>query len=122
MDDPIGLIIEDDENLASLFAEALNRADYTTEVILNGKTALARLAEVTPSVVVLDLHLPSISGEEILKNIRGNPRLAGVTVIVATADARLADVVSEQADLVLIKPIGFNQLRGLASRLRPTQG
>jgi hypothetical protein len=38
-------------------------------------------------------------------------------VIIATADPRMAEVLQEEADLVLLKPIGFGQLRDLASRL-----
>lgn len=119
MSDPIGLIIEDDENLATLFAEALNRANYQTEVVLDGMQALSKVIELTPDVVVLDLHLPNLSGEDVLKSIRSDPKLEKIIVIVATADARLAEVVREKADLVLIKPIGFNQLRELATRVRP---
>jgi hypothetical protein len=58
-----------------------------------------------------------VQGTEILNGIRSDPRLAGTRVIVATADPRLAEVLHEQADLVLLKPIGFHQLRDLAVRM-----
>jgi len=120
MGNRFALIVEDDMDLAIIFAEALQAAGFDTGIIRAGDTALARLAVTTPDVVVLDLHLPHIAGTEILRRIRGDERLAGTRVIVATADPRMAEILQEEADLVLIKPISFSQLRDLASRLGPS--
>ena len=84
------LIIEDDIDLSTIFAEALKNATYDTEVIHDGNTALKRLATTTPDVVVLDLHLPGVDGTNILREIRADKRLSETRVLVATADARLA--------------------------------
>ena len=111
------LIVEDDQDLAIIFARALQEAGFETQIVQAGDTALMWLSSTTPDVVVLDLHLPRVSGEDILHQIRADPRLAGIKVIIATADPQLAKVLQEEADLVLIKPIGFNQLRDLAARL-----
>ena len=115
------LIIEDNSDLAVIFAQALQAAGFATGIIRDGDQALARLAIATPDVVVLDLHMPRVSGAEILRRIRADARLAGTRVIVATADAYVADVLREQADLVLIKPVSFTQLRDLAGRLVPSR-
>ena len=79
--------------------------------------AVARLAVTTPDLVVLDLHLPGIAGTDILRRIRADARLAETRVIIVTGDPLEAEGVRDQADLVLIKPVGFDQLRGLATRL-----
>jgi len=81
--------------------------------------ALACLAEDQPIIVVLDLHLPHASGGDILHLIRSEARLAKTRVIVTTADPLMAVSFQAEADLVLIKPISFSQLRDLAVRLRP---
>jgi two-component system response regulator BaeR len=112
------LIIEDDPDLSSIFAEALGTAGYETEVILDGQAALDRLADVNASVIVLDLHLPNVSGQTILEHIRSDARFEKTRVIVTTADAVMAELLRDQADFVLIKPISFGQLRDLASRLK----
>jgi CheY-like chemotaxis protein len=70
-------------------------------------------------VVVLDLHLPYLSGKELLYHIRADQRLGQTRVILATADSVLAESLQEEADLVLLKPISPSQLRDLAIRLRP---
>lgn len=113
---PLALIIEDDKKQAIIFSQALRMADYETEVIRDGQAALERLAETVPAMVVLDLHLPHYSGKDILRIIRSDARFEKTRVILATADALLAKSLSEDADLVLLKPISFNQLRDLAKR------
>jgi len=117
MSNPFALIIEDDYDASLIFAEALQAAGFETEIIRSGDTALARLAATTPDAVVLDLHMPHVSGVDIMEQIRADERLAETQVIVATADPRLADTLQDDADLVLIKPISFSQLRDLAARL-----
>jgi DNA-binding response OmpR family regulator len=115
---PLALIVEDDYDLATIFDEALKAADFKTEVIRTGNAAMERLAAVSPAVVVLDLHLPQVAGTDILDQIRADERLTQTRVIVTTADVRLAETLHEKADLVLVKPISFSQLRDLAKRLR----
>ncbi|MBN1994647.1 MAG: response regulator [Anaerolineae bacterium] len=116
---PFALIIEDDEELAIIFAEALRQAEFEPEIIRDGRAALARLAESRPAVVVLDLHLPHVSGKNILQLIRSSHWLTETRVIIATADPITAEMIRPQADLVLLKPISFIQLQLLAARLRP---
>ena len=118
MTSSLALIIEDDPDLATIFAEALHGAEFETEIIADGQTALARLDIIIPSVVVLDLHLPFASGRDILEHIRADARLNDTRVILATADGSLADTLESKADLILLKPISFSQLRNLAARLR----
>ena len=117
MADPLALIIEDDYDLSIIFAEALQAAGFETQIVRAGDTALMWLSSTTPKVVVLDLHLPRVAGTNILREIRDNERLAETRIIVTTADARLAETLREKADLVLLKPISFSQLRDLAACL-----
>ena len=114
---PLALIIENDPKQATIFAGALHQADYRTELVFDGRTALDRLATITPAVVVLDLHLPQVSGVEILQRLRANQRFNQTRVLLATADIRLAEPLRPQADLVILKPINYGQLRDLVSRL-----
>ena len=117
MGDPVECIIEDHEVDATIFSEALKAANCATEIIRSGDVALERLSEAVPEMVILDLNLPRVSGTEILSRIRSDNRLADTCVIVATAHPQLADGVQGEADLVLLKPISFTQLRSLAMRL-----
>jgi DNA-binding response OmpR family regulator len=113
----LAFIVEDEPDLADIFAEALAEAGFATEIIARGDTALARLAETVPDIVILDMHLPGVSGDKILRHIRTDPRLAGTRIVVASADDALAQTLEADADLTLLKPVGFIQLRDLAQRL-----
>ncbi|RMG96248.1 MAG: response regulator [Chloroflexi bacterium] len=122
MNKPVAFIIEDNEDLAALFSEVLESADYETEIIYDGQTAMSRLAQSTPDVIILDMHLPHIDGRKILDYVRAEPRLAETRVVVATADpGSAAGRPTVQANTVLIKPIRPQQLRHLVSRLRPSE-
>jgi DNA-binding response OmpR family regulator len=115
--DLFALIVEDETDLAIIFSKALQEAGFETQIVRAGDTALMWLTSTTPQIVVLDLHLPRVSGEEVLEQIRADERLATTKVIIATADPRMAETLQDRADLVLLKPIGFSQLRDLAARL-----
>lgn len=114
-------IIEDEPDLVHIFARALELSGYKTETTGDGVEALNRLANMVPDVIVLDLHLPGVSGKEILQAIRADGRFQNTHVIIATTDYHAADEVRDDADLILLKPISFKQLRDLSARLsRPS--
>ncbi len=117
---PLALIIEDDDKLSIIFTEALRQAGFDTQVIHDGAEALTKLQTCQPAVVILDLHLPHVSGDKILEAIRHTESLAQTRVIITTADATLAEALRQPSDLVLIKPISFLQLRDFAKQMRAT--
>jgi CheY-like chemotaxis protein len=117
----LALIIEDDEDLANIFAEALRGIGFEVEHIADGRAAQERLKNgIPPFLILLDMHLPHVSGGDILTNIiKKEEHLAKTMVIITTADARMGETYSDMADFVMIKPISFVQLRDLTSRLKP---
>ncbi|WP_420631546.1 response regulator [Candidatus Leptofilum sp.] len=118
---PIALIIEDDPDLIRIFARALELSGYQTSTVSDGKEAITMLSgDMVPDIVILDLHLPGVRGSEILHTIRADSRFAHTRVILATADYLLAENLREDADMVLLKPISFSQLRELSSRFIST--
>ena len=117
MDRPSALIIEDDPDLSFLFSRALESAGFETEIVNAGDAAMMRLLSMVPDIVTLDLNLPGVSGEHILRYIRSDVRMADTKVIIASAYSRLSDALYAEADLVLTKPVNIRQLRDLAMRL-----
>jgi two-component system, OmpR family, KDP operon response regulator KdpE len=116
MSKPLALIIEDNPEIAKILSLSL-RNEFEVESITDGNSAIARLAQVVPVLIVLDLHLPDVPGMDIFTRIRSDARLKATKVIVCTADALRAEMLRGQADLVLLKPISPGQLRELASRM-----
>lgn len=119
----LALIIEDDEDLASIFAEALRGVGFEVELVADGRAAEERLKNgIPPFLILLDMHLPHVSGADLLTNIiKKDERFADTVVIITTADARMGEAYTEQVDFVMIKPISFVQLRDLTSRLKPRE-
>ena len=114
---PRALIIEDNRNMAHAFEEALEQAGYDNELVFNGADALSRILLNKYDIVLLDVHLPYVTGDILLDKIREGVH-PDTKVILVTADAAKAEELRETADLVLLKPIGFTQLKVIASRIR----
>ncbi len=81
------LLIEDDMHISALLEETLSREGYAVDRAFSGTEALLFLSERQPDLVLLDLMLPGLSGEELL------PHLREIPVIVVSAKADTADKV-----------------------------
>jgi two-component system cell cycle response regulator DivK len=121
MNVPLALVIEDEEDLSEIFEKALTTAGYEVEAIRDGAIAQERIKQVVPVMITLDMHLPHISGLTLLQQIRADDRLKNTRVVVTTADAQMGESMRGEADLILIKPITFTQLRDLTARLLPRE-
>lgn len=114
MTNPIVLIIEDHVEIAEVYALAMQMIKYQAEIVTDGRVALDRLKETVPDLVILDLNLPSVSGHYIYKQMRADSRLDRTPVIISTANAVVADVLSNDlapSDRLLVKPISPRQLQ-----------
>jgi DNA-binding response OmpR family regulator len=116
---PLALVIEDDQDQSFIFTKSLEMAGYQIEAILDGGLAQKRLMETLPALIVLDIHLPGVDGPDLLQQIRSDRRLDGATIIILTADGRMAEKLQDQATLTIVKPIGFAELSTLAARFCP---
>lgn len=119
MNTHLALVIEDNEDQNLIFTTAMEQAGYKIETFYDGLEALRRLKEIVPDLIILDLHIPGISGRDILGQIRSNQKYAKTLIFLATADAIMAEELRSQADLVLLKPVSFSQLVTLAYRHIP---
>lgn len=81
------LIIDDDVHISSMLEEALQHEGYTVYKAFSGTEALLVLPQHKPDLILLDLMLPGLSGEDLL------PHITGIPVIVVSAKADSADKV-----------------------------
>jgi len=116
MTKPLALIIEDHPQLNQIYTLAL-REDFETVSFQDGAPAMEYMVGSIPALVVVDLHLSLTTGDQVLKAVHEDERLQVTKVILTTADVQKADMLYEQADIVLLKPVSPVQLRELAKRL-----
>lgn len=117
MTKPLAFIVEDDSKLNNIASITL-QADFEIEAFMDGTSAAQRLDAIAPNIVILDLNIPGMSGADLLRKIRTDARFANTRVILTTADERQAETLTEEADIVLLKPVSPGQLRELALRLK----
>ena len=115
---PEAVIVEDDAFQHEIFVKAVEEAGYQVRSFTDGAQAMTYLQDHAPALVVLDLHLPGLRGDEVARQMHALPHLTETRLILATADPRLAETLQDVSDLVLLKPVGFIQLRDMAARLR----
>jgi PAS domain S-box-containing protein len=107
------LYIEDNlANLSLVETILLSRPHWRTLPALQGLVGMELAREHKPDLILLDLHLPDIQGEEVLRRLRAEPRTAGIPVIIITADATrsTADRLRAMgADAYLTKPLDVDE-------------
>ena len=111
------LLVEDDPGDVLMTREALQGPELT--VVSNGEEALAVLrkegshaAAPTPDLVLLDLNLPRLNGREVLREVKGDPHLRSIPVVVLTTSDAEADVRGSyelHANAYVRKPVDFEQ-------------
>ena len=114
------LIIEDQEDIADIYSNALLLTNFESQIISDGKEALELLPNVEPQLIILDMNLPHVSGHYLFKQIRSTSHLADVPVIICTANSVMANAMKaeiSETDFILVKPVSIHQLNGLIKRI-----
>jgi len=121
------LYVEDNlANLSLVDTILLSRPGWRTLPALQGQLGVELAREHTPDIILLDLHLPDIPGEEVLRRLRGDARTARIPIVVVSADATpqsLDRLRAAGADAYLTKPLDVDDfLRVVESFLPPLDG
>ena len=96
MDKQHVLIIDDDKDIAHLFQMVLNMVGFDCDVVHSAREGLSRLSLSIPDIILLDLRLGlEIGGEDILYQIRSNPRFKNTRVVVITGYPTLAEPIAD---------------------------
>ena len=101
------LLIEDDEAQRFFACFALKKAGHSVHEAADGHAGVAAARELHPDLIVCDVLMPGMTGDEVLARLRADPRLASVPVILLTALSdreQLRQGMAAGADDVLTKP------------------
>lgn len=86
------LVVEDDKFLSTILKTRLEREGFEVTLAGNGEEGLALIKQQQPSLVVLDLVMPKMSGFEFLEKMSMDPQLHGIPVVVASQLGQDSDV------------------------------
>jgi len=118
------LFVEDDEELQEIYASMLGVRDYQITQACDGGDALERLEEARPDLIVLDIILDEMMGDEFFMRIKQDARYADIPVVVVSAlpaERSQQMLAMDPTTAFLRKPFGRRQLleaieRGLSER------
>ena len=107
------LLVEDDDDIREVIQDALERRGYLITAVEDGREALDHLeaAPVKPSLILLDMTMPTMSGWEFLQEQAKHPSIAGIPVVVLSAVANLEkQAESKEWAGILTKPVSLEKL------------
>lgn len=107
------LIVDDEPDILRVMGSRLTQAGYTVCTAASGADALARLDDLAPDLILLDICMPDMDGREVVAKMRSNPALSSVPVIFLTALDSTDDKVTGLATGVndyIVKPVDSREL------------
>ena len=107
------LLVEDETDLTDLLGYNLRKAGYQVEAVHDGQAAISRATESQPHLIVLDVMLPGLSGLQVARQLRTQPKTATIPILMLTAKGEEIDQVSglqSGADDYVTKPFSVKVL------------
>jgi DNA-binding response OmpR family regulator len=114
------LAVDDEEHVVRLLQIRLKALGFEVVPAYDGEMALARVAESTPELVLLDVMMPKMDGFEVLRRLKANPETADVPVIMLTARGQFEDLAhgyGEGAEWYFHKPFDMAELERFVLRV-----
>ena len=114
------LLVEDDPQTREIYGEILEYAGFAVSVAVDGEEALGLARSEIPALVLMDIHLPRLSGWDALQALKDDPRTRHIPVVAITADGG-TDSVERAATSAFesyhIKPVSPSDLLAEVRRL-----
>jgi len=85
------MVVDDDPNLTRSVTFILQKEGYQVDVATNGEEAMAKIRQSKPRLMFLDVMMPKKNGYEVCNEIKGNPELSDIYIIMLTAKGQERD-------------------------------
>jgi len=106
------MIVDDDPQLMRVLSMFFDLEGYHVIQALDGRQALDMLQEYSPDIILLDLMMPEVGGEEVVKQMRASSKLTHIPVVIFTAaETREAELKAAGATHFIAKPFSLDGLR-----------
>ena len=101
------MIVDDDPHVVKSLSFVLNKEGFNIRITSDGEEALAKIRESKPSLMLLDVMMPKKNGYEVCQEVKGDPDLSDIYIIMLTAKGQESDRdegLSMGADEFMTKP------------------
>jgi CheY-like chemotaxis protein len=116
------LYVEDNDDNVYMLKNRLSRAGFTVIIATNGAQGVAMATSEQPDLILMDLTLPDIDGEEVTRRIKADPATEHIPVIALTANAMSGDrekALAAGCDDFDTKPVELQRLLEKIAALKP---
>jgi len=113
------LVVDDEEDLLKVTLLRLNKTGYETFSGANGQEALDLTRQIIPDLIILDVYLPVINGDDVAKILKKDDQLKHIPIILISAGTRALDEKAwgSGADAYLTKPFEPEELIGMVKKV-----
>ena len=113
------LVIDDCQDNLLLMELILISEGYCVETACNGKSGLAKINELCPDLIILDMMMPDISGLEVMDSIKTDGKLSEIPILLCTANQYICKENAGKANDICYKPFDINELLVKINLLSP---
>ncbi len=115
------LIVDDDPSIRTTVAMLLRMEGHEVSVAADGAAGLAAARAAPPEVILSDLHMPGLTGLQLMQAVRAEPLLAATRVVLLTGvtGEPIAAADGSAPDAVLTKPFAREQLLATLAAFKP---
>jgi CheY-like chemotaxis protein len=113
------LVVDDDPGIVSLLQRIISKKGYETFVAYDGREGLDLAQKHRPDLILTDIKMPDLGGEELTHLLRSDPELADIPIVILSGTAFLVDLETTRADSVLTKPFELKTVYALLERFLP---
>jgi DNA-binding response OmpR family regulator len=113
------LVVDDNRDNVDILCAFLESRGYRVASAEDGKTALAKLEEVQPALVLLDVMMPGMDGWQVCRTIKRHPEFGSTRVVMVTAKGGFEDKfegMRSGADDYIVKPVDLHELEEKVER------
>ena len=114
------VFVVDDESLIASLIESAMTEDFEINHIATGKGCLDRLTREKPHMMFVDMHMPEMSGLEVVANMRRSPQLSHIPVVIMSANTSEFEknlVLSQDVQGYVSKPLNYNDINKAMSHI-----
>jgi CheY-like chemotaxis protein len=119
------LVVDDNTDNVEILRAFLESRGFTIAEARDGRAALAKMEEIRPDLVLLDVMMPGMDGWEVCRVIKQHPQLGDTKVVMVTAKGGFEDKfegLRSGADDYVVKPVDFKDLMGKVERNLAARG